>query len=579
MPGKQLPIGIDLGTSTSEICVFRNGRAEAIPNPFTRSRSPIVPSIVAVNERGELVIGEDARNLKGADDRVLREVKRHMKETAPLKLAGKEYLPEQISALILKQLKEIAEIHLGQPIVDVVLSVPANFEDVARQATLNAGKLAGLNILRLINEPTAAALAFGMKFIDLEEKLMVFDFGGGTLDITVFEMMSKVLDIRTSHGDTQLGGKDFDAVVRKLGLERFRAEHPQAEIIGNDENSIKNAAEDVKMMLSRERAARMTVLSGAFENGRPVTIDPEITRAEFHAAARPLIDRARRVIDDTLEKGGLSRSEISRVILVGGTTYMPIVRELVAECLGVTPRHDVDPDLAVCQGAAIHAAALMGELPEDADPVLLDVAPKGFGVDTLDTTVFPPVLIYDELIACDTKVPYSTSKMYRLLHTEQDILEMNLYQNDGMPTFEIEEVDATGAKVEITDIPVSDSDEPHPVLVEFNYDLNGIIELKATIPTTGQTAACEWNQDSKRYSQADMQKQSRDVEALWRTNPRFRLIGGMVGKIEAAMPTLSDAKRREALVIVRDARNALESQSGVDLESIEDRLADFVAEL
>lgn len=518
MPGKQLPIGIDLGTSTSEICVFRNGRAEPIPNPFTRNRSPIVPSIVGVNERGELVIGEDARNLRGADGRIIREVKRRMKDSAPVMLAGKEYLPEQISALILKQLKEIAETHLGQPIVDVVLSVPANFEDVARQATLNAGRLAGLNILRLINEPTAAALAFGLDHLNIEEKLMVFDFGGGTLDITVFEMMSGVLDIRTSHGDTQLGGKDFDAVIRTLGIDRFRREHPRAQLVSNDENSIKNASEDVKMRLSRETSARLTILSGASENGRVINVDPEISRAEFHLAAKLLIDRTKQVIADTLIKGGINREEIQRVILVGGTTYMPLVRELVFECMGVAPRCDVDPDLAVCQGAAIHAAALMDVLPDTVAPVLLDVAPKGFGVDTFNTNVFPPVLKYDELIACDTKIPYSIQKLYSLLHDEQTSLEMNLYQNDGSFTEMLEDVEETGVKVEINEIPVSTSGVPHPVMVEFNYDLNGIIELKAMIPTTGQTAQCTWNDKSKRFSDSDMQTHIEGVGELWERN-------------------------------------------------------------
>lgn len=244
MMTKDFAIGIDLGTSTSEICVYRKGESQPIPDPS--SKVPIIPSIVAINSKREPLVGENARSRVDLPGEGIREVKRKMGTGEKIVLQGNEYRPEEISALILRQLKENAQEALGATIKEVVISVPANFPDAARQATLTAGELAGLKVLRLINEPTAAALAFGINNIDLEEQLVVFDFGGGTLDITVLEMVAGVLDVKSSFGDSQLGGKDLDEKMIALILGKFQAEYPDAQISEKSRSALKSVAESAK---------------------------------------------------------------------------------------------------------------------------------------------------------------------------------------------------------------------------------------------------------------------------------------------------------------------------------------------
>ncbi|MCS6951030.1 MAG: Hsp70 family protein, partial [bacterium] len=243
---KRLAFGIDLGTSTSEIAVYVDGQPKVIPQITSKTRSPILPSLVAVNRRGELVVGEDARPYVDIPSMGVREVKRLMGTSETVRIGTYELRPEEVSSLILRQLKSSAEQFLSTEVREVVLSVPANFSDAAKQATLNAGKLAGLNVIRLINEPTAAALAFGIENLDIEAQLVIFDFGGGTLDITVLEMVNGVLDVKCSYGDPHLGGKDFDDAVKELLLAKFRREHPHASLDQRSMGQLKTLAEETK---------------------------------------------------------------------------------------------------------------------------------------------------------------------------------------------------------------------------------------------------------------------------------------------------------------------------------------------
>ncbi|MEH2255958.1 Hsp70 family protein [Nostoc sp.] len=306
-------IGIDLGTSTSQICIYKNNESLPIPDPVTKI--PIIPSIVAINERKKLLVGEAAQ---GAVDRPgygVRESKRLMGT-------------EEIAALILRKLKENAEEALGHPIQDAVISVPANFPDAARKATFNAGEIAGLNVLRLINEPTAAALAFGIKNINSEEQIVVFDFGGGTLDISVLEMFEGVLDVKYSFGDPHLGGKDFDEVIISLLLKKFEAQYLGVPVY-NREAELKGQAEQAKKTLSVEQSCDVQIPYFATKDGKGIDLDIEITGTEFEKAITPLLERARVCIREALNKKKIRPSAIDRVLLVGGTTYIPAVRNMV----------------------------------------------------------------------------------------------------------------------------------------------------------------------------------------------------------------------------------------------------------
>ena len=381
MMTKDFAIGIDLGTSTSEICVYRKGESQPIPDPS--SKVPIIPSIVAMSSKEELLVGDLAHSRVDLPGEGIREVKRKMGSGEKIILQSQEYRPEQISALILRKLKENAEEALGATIKEVAISVPANFPDAARQATLSAGELAGLKVLRLINEPTAAALAFGISNIDIEEQLVVFDFGGGTLDITVLEMVAGVLDVKSSFGDSQLGGKDFDEKMIALILGKFQAEYPDAQISEKSLYALKSVAESAKKALSTQHSHKVFVSNFTLVSNELIDLDVEVTRQEFEQAIAPLLERGRDCVRQALNAKKIRPSTIDRVLLVGGTTYIPAVRRLVAEIFGREPLADVNPDLAVGIGASISAALSQDLISDESSIILTDVAPFGLGIDVI----------------------------------------------------------------------------------------------------------------------------------------------------------------------------------------------------
>lgn len=393
---KDFAIGIDLGTSTSEICFYRKDASEPIPDPITKM--PIIPSIVAINSKGEWLVGENARSYVNLPDQGIREVKRKMGTSEKVKLKDKEYSPEEISAHILRKLKENAEEALGKTVKVVVVSVPANFPDAARQATLNAAELAGFKVLRLINEPTAAALAFGIDNIDTEEQLVVFDWGGGTLDITVLEMVAGVLDVKSSFGDPHLGGKDFDELLINLIRRKFQADYPDVQIPDKSASKLKEEAERAKKMLSSQFSHIVNISNFAVQGSELIDLEIEVTREEFERAIAPLLERARECVRQALNAKKVEHSAIDRVLLVGGTTYIPAVRKLVAEMFAREPKADVNPDLAVGIGASVSAAISQGLISEESGIILTDVAPFGLGIEVVSQVGGQQMLTYEPLV-------------------------------------------------------------------------------------------------------------------------------------------------------------------------------------
>ena len=443
------PVGIDFGTSTSEICVFRPGSSFVVPDPASVSHSPVVPSVVALDDDGELVVGEEALLYLESPGRAVREVKRLMGSGAMVRLGENEYRPEEIAAVILKKLRGQAENLLGEEVRDVVLSVPANFPDAARRATFDAGQLAGLNIVRLINEPTAAALAFGIEHVDADEQVVVFDFGGGTLDITVLEMVFGVLDVKSSFGDPQLGGRDFDEALENLLLDKFREQNPDVELPEDARLRLRNVAQGVKVSLSSSDAHRLVIpgflrrpseaTASTNDNADDVDtvlgdidLDFTITRDAFEAACQPLLDRARACIEKALAAKQVRPEAIDRVVLVGGTTYIPCVRRLVEELFGQTPGANVSPDLAVVIGTSIQAALISGQLDPERGLILTDVAPFGMGIQVVSEVGGILTPVYEPLIVPNTTVPFSTRREYSLLTHEQEAVIVHLFQDhDG----------------------------------------------------------------------------------------------------------------------------------------------------
>ncbi|NJM70912.1 MAG: Hsp70 family protein [Scytonema sp. RU_4_4] len=568
---KNYAIGIDLGTSTSEICVYRNDESFPIPDPITKLA--IIPSIIAINKKGELLVGENARSWVDVSGRGVREIKRKMGTGEIVQLLDKKYRPEEISALILRQLKENAEEALGITIQEVVLSVPANFPDAARQATLNAGELAGLKIIRLINEPTAAALAFGIKNIDVEEQLVVFDFGGGTLDITVLEMVAGVLDVKCSFGNPQLGGKDFDEAMMTLLHRKFQAENPGAKISQKAHGALKEAAEKAKKVLSIQKSHDVQIPYFAANNGEFLDLEVEVTQQEFEQAIAPLLEKTRDCIRQALNAKNLRSSTINRVLLVGGTTYIPAVRQLVVEMFGKEGKAlDVGADLAVGVGASIHAALAQGLFCEDSGLILTDVAPFGLGIEVVSYVGGQYMLTYEPLIQPNTTIPYSTQKTYTLLRVDQQRLEVRLYQdNTGRAKLPNEVID-TGIEAEMTDIPPAVDGIPYPVQVEFSYDINGIAKLKATIPSLNKSVELSYGYSAKRMGSKDIADAASRLKELWKQNAKARQYEGLISKAERYMAGIPPQERSPLSDIVMELKKALMNDNIQEIQKAGDRL-------
>ncbi|AHJ29737.1 Hsp70 family protein [Nodularia spumigena CS-584] len=566
-------IGIDLGTSTSEICIYKNNEPLPIPDPITKI--PIIPSIVAINERGKLLVGETARGIVDRKGFGVRESKRNMGTDKVFTLREQDYRPEEIAALILRKLKENAEEALGHPIQDVVISVPANFPDAARKATFNAGEIAGLNVLRLLNEPTAAALAFGIKNIASEEQLVVFDFGGGTLDISVLEMFEGVLDVKSSFGDPQLGGKDFDAVMISLLLQKFAAQYPEV-AVENRETELKGQAEQAKKTLSIEQSCDVRIPYFATKDGKGIDLDIEITRTEFEQAIEPLLERARICIREALNAKKIRPSAIDRVLLVGGTTYIPAVRNMVAEMFGKQPKLDVNPDLAVGIGACIQAALAQGLINEENGIILTDVAPFGLGIDVVSMIGGQVMLTYEPLIERNTTIPYSVKKTYTLLHAEQQQVEVRLYQDHTGKARLPGDTQYTGISGEITDIPPAPNGNPYPIEIEFSYDINGMAKLTASIPDIRRSIEFAFGHSNNRMSQQETRVSTERIESLWKRHERAKQYESLINKAERFMAGIPPQERSPLSRAVMDLKEALTTDNSTNIDAAGDRLIDMM---
>jgi len=509
-------VGIDLGTTTSLVGVFRGGKPELILDPNSTTRSPIVPSLVAMDSRGRLVVGERARTLVNKGQGV-REVKRKMETGEKVKLGDESYRPEEISALILKHLKANAELYLNGPVTDVVLSVPALFTQTGIFNTKQAGELAGLNVLHVMSEPTAAALAFGIDHMDVDEKIMVFDFGGGTLDISIVELVDGVIDVTSAFGDTTLGGKDFDEALVELILAKFRAEcGDDVEITETAFHQLKSAAETCKIQLSSDDTGFVELLSFGLQDGFPVDLEVEVSRDEFNQETAHLLERARTCVYKALEPKNLRPEMIHRVLLVGGTTYIPAGREMLEEIFPSRVRADGPPDLAVAMGTTIRSAMLTGQTDPSKDILIVDSWAHGLGVEVLTFRDNQPEKAYSPLMEPNTVIPYSVKRRYSLLHFEQNEVEVKVRQTTVRNAYFLEDTVDTGISGVITDIPTSATGVPHDVEIEFSVNVDKLINLTATIPATGQELKLEFNlTDLQLNTQEQVTAAKRRVDELW----------------------------------------------------------------
>ena len=463
-------VGIDLGTTNSVVSVMEGGDPVVIANA---EGARTTPSIVAFAAGGEVLTGEVAKRQAITNaDRTIRSVKRHMGETAAVvEIDGKKYLAQEISARILMKLKRDAETYLGDTVTEAVITVPAYFDDAQRTATKEAGQIAGLDVLRIINEPTAAALAYGLEKTDAEETILVFDLGGGTFDVSVLEIGDGVFEVKSTSGDTKLGGDDWDQAVIAWITERFNNENA-VDLSGDPMalQRLKEAAEKAKVELSQRQETQINLPFITATASGPLHLDYTLTRSEFESMTAPLLDRCRRPFERALADAGLSADDVDHVILVGGSTRMPAVSALVTEMCGKSPHRGVNPDEVVAVGATIQAGVIKGDVT---DVLLLDVTPLSLGIETKGG-------IMTRLIDRNTTIPTKRSEVFTTAAHNQPSVEIHVLQGER----EMAEFNKTLGKFQLVDIPPAPQGVPQ-IEVTFDIDTNGIVHVSARDQATG----------------------------------------------------------------------------------------------
>lgn len=567
----KIAFGIDLGTSTSEISCILNGKPVAINDIHPRNRTPIVPSVVALGRNGsDLLVGVEAVD-EGLPEHKIREAKRHIGEERRFKIGNYQLLPEEVGALVLKKMASLGEAATGQPVVEAVITVPAYFSDLPRRATEKAALLAGLRPLRLISEPVAAALAYGITRLDDENMLLVVDFGGGTLDVTVIEMMAGVLDVRATDGDRQLGGKDVDDLLMRHICQRTGFQMPEEQTSSYE--ALKKAAESAKKELSRQ--AMTTLYVANFDGVSDLNFT--VSREMFDTLIDPLIDRAIEKVEACLEKAGVNKQQIQKLLLVGGTCYIPRVQSRIEAYLGLAAESGVDRDLAVSLGAAISAGLKTGSVDRNS-VVVQDVSTYRLGIDCVELVGDREMLVFDELMPAGAGIPFFRSNRYSLRRLDQDEAVFSVYQAEGNGPLLAQDAISTGATGVIGDIPPSTTGEPRSVDVELRYDESHIIRVSAKIVGTDRECTVQLNTAQFSNDALSMLGASSAVETLWQQSPLADRNSKLINRAESVLSTVPErAEHIEAAL--EQLKLAIASNDVERTQDARDRLTDILADL
>jgi molecular chaperone DnaK len=506
-------IGIDLGTSNSAAAVMMGGKPTIVPAAEgVTAGGKAFPSVVAFSKDGELLVGEPARRQAVTNpDNTIIAAKRKMGSDHIFKIRDKEYKPQQISAFILQKIKKDAEAFVGDKVEKAVITVPAYFDDNQRQATKDAGIIAGLEVVRIINEPTAASLAFGLDKAKQDMKILVFDFGGGTLDVTIMEMGGGVFEVMSTSGDTQLGGTDMDQSIIDYVVDEFKKK--EGIDLSQDSTAmtrIREASEKAKIELSTvmETDINLPFISHDPSTG-PKNLELRFTRAKLEELINPIVEKCRSSVEKALEDAKLSSSDISKIVLVGGPTRIPLVKKFVGSVIGKEPESGVDPMEAVAMGAAIQAGIIAGDVTSDI--VLLDVTPLTLGIETLGG-------VREPLIERNTTIPTSKSKVFTTAADNQTAVTIHVVQGERPMAAD----NVSLGSFNLTDIPPAPRSVPQ-IEVKFDIDANGIInvaakdlgtqkEAKITIESTSKLSKDEiekLKQDAEKFSEEDKKKKEK----------------------------------------------------------------------
>ena len=489
-------IGIDLGTTNSAVAITQNGIPQILPHGAER----IIPSVVGYDEaNGRWLVGTPARNQYVlSPENTVRSIKRQMGSEARISLGGRPLSPPEISAFILRELKTIAERQLGSEVSEAVITVPAYFTDAQRQATIDAGQIAGLTVRRIINEPTAAALAYGLNLAE-DQLVLVYDLGGGTFDVSLVELMGGIVEVRASHGNSQLGGDDFDEKLAQHLADRFLEEH------GIDLRQqrrtwarLLRAAETAKISLSSQPFVWIKEEYLAEKDGVPLHLRYEISRQTFEETIEPLLDMTLESIDQVLAEADVNEDELSHILLVGGSSRIPAVWELLANRLGMEPQMSVNPDEVVALGAGVQAAIIAGE-PIDA--ILVDVTPHSLGIAVAEDR-FGLIItdIYKPLIRRNSAIPATQEEIFRTIHPNQDTIQIEVYQGEQTTASD----NGLLGSFKIKNLRSPSPDEHAQVTVRFDLNLDGILTVTAKDRQTGKQENITVAATKARLSEAEI---------------------------------------------------------------------------
>jgi molecular chaperone DnaK len=541
-------VGIDLGTTNSVVSVLEGGEPTVIPNA---EGGRTTPSVVAFAKNGEVLVGEVAKRQAITNpDRTIRSVKRHMGTSWKTgDVDGKTYTAQEISARILQKLKRDAEAYLGDTVTQAVITVPAYFNDAERTATKEAGQIAGLEVLRIINEPTAAALAYGLDKEGQDQTILVFDLGGGTFDVSVLEIGDGVFEVKSTHGDTQLGGDDWDQRVIDWLVQQFKSK--EGVDLSADKMAVqrlKEAAEKAKIELSSTQSTQINLPFITATSEGPKHLDEALTRAKFQELTSDLLDRCKGPFEQAISDAGLSKGDIDHVILVGGSTRMPAVAELVSSMTGKEPNKGVNPDEVVAIGAAVQAGVLKGDVK---DVLLLDVTPLSLGIETKGG-------VMTKLIERNTTIPTRRTEVFTTADDMQPSVEIHVLQGER----EMAAYNKTLGKFQLVDLPPAPRGVPQ-IEVTFDIDANGIVHVSAKDRATNKEQSMTITGQSSLDKDA-IDKMVRDAEAHAEEDRRRRE--------EAEVRNNADSLVYQTEKVLREHGEKIE---GSEKEAVESALADL----